>query len=678
MAVTLFDAQGRPTRDPSKAVRKELRNPGLFIPTSLPGEGELFLLGGSNDPKPALAVRQGGGFTILGAAPGKGQADVGGALSALGIDRSKLSRFSTDIGGGERGADQGLIKAGEQFDPEFFRQFNKFAAPQQLSRTEDPEAIAASLDPSSPENVAARAAAAQRFGQPGGTVQAAGFDTSAPADSVFTEPVINFKEGLSQEQQDSITNLLKSNRAFTETDARNYAFAIGESNFQQFIGKKGENFPRQAPDGSESGMATLTSPNGSQKTVVRVGSQQASDLLSSGWTLGTSETATFIDSTALEDVEEIKTDGINDDKFDTPPPESALGVSEETIKQIDEDLQADTEATRKEDELGSDLMTLLGQLEGKEEFRQQQLDQEFIEENKKNLQKIRNELKIKTAAYQKRLAEIDATPMTLLRQGGAMAAATRVQQADIMFLNSMAQTYMDNISFARELAQDAVDAKYDPILEQIDIKKQQFELISDIADKDQKRYTTALNIALDRQAEEAANAKAQEQAINDIVLSYIDASIKAKKTPDSNVINQIRNAGSEGDAIEIFGTNAPIKAPSGPGPGPTGEEFTQAQLMDPFIQDLARKFDAGTISESSMSKTDFRKVQQILNQRKATAAAFPEADIFQDPVANFRFSDDAFVGVSDEDREKMEEYIEIRRSQGLSDGEIFIELGGEL
>jgi len=126
MAMIYYDAQGNPTTDLSKATRSVLANPdGTRIESSLPGEGQIFLIGGSNDPKPSLAVRQGGQLIYLGAAPGKGQSDVQGLVDYLGLDYNKLlkNRYSPDVS---------LKKGGEEYNFDYFKQFS--AAPaQQLS-----------------------------------------------------------------------------------------------------------------------------------------------------------------------------------------------------------------------------------------------------------------------------------------------------------------------------------------------------------------------------------------------------------------------------------------------------------------------------------------------------------------------------------------------------------------
>lgn len=157
MAIQLIDAQGNITTDISKAVTKQLRNPGLSVDTNLPGEGELFFFGGQ------LGVRQGGGIVDLAAAEGK-NVDIGSALATLGLNKEDIPQFSLDIlAGNVEGG--GLSLLGGQ-SAEFFKKFLPTTVTPGVSRTEDPAAIAASLDPNSPENVQARADAAARLGQP--------------------------------------------------------------------------------------------------------------------------------------------------------------------------------------------------------------------------------------------------------------------------------------------------------------------------------------------------------------------------------------------------------------------------------------------------------------------------------------------------------------------------------
>ncbi len=61
--------------------------------------------------------------------------------------------------------------------------------------------------------------------------------TALPTTYTWTVP---FRSGLTDKQKDSITNLLtnrtNSNQVLNETDARNYAFAVGVTNWTRFVG----------------------------------------------------------------------------------------------------------------------------------------------------------------------------------------------------------------------------------------------------------------------------------------------------------------------------------------------------------------------------------------------------------------------------------------------------------
>jgi len=56
-------------------------------------------------------------------------------------------------------------------------------------------------------------------------------------------PTLNFGQNLNEQQRTSITNMLSSGRMLNETDARNLAYATGQSNnWQQFVGQSASNY----------------------------------------------------------------------------------------------------------------------------------------------------------------------------------------------------------------------------------------------------------------------------------------------------------------------------------------------------------------------------------------------------------------------------------------------------
>ena len=77
---------------------------------------------------------------------------------------------------------------------------------------------------------------------PPGTVLAAPTATTIPSATPkavisTTGLTINFRAGLTDKQKQGIIDLVNSGKLFLEADAKNYAYATGQSNWQQFVGK---------------------------------------------------------------------------------------------------------------------------------------------------------------------------------------------------------------------------------------------------------------------------------------------------------------------------------------------------------------------------------------------------------------------------------------------------------
>lgn len=68
------------------------------------------------------------------------------------------------------------------------------------------------------------------------TTPQAGQAPVTPQTPLTAPPKINFRGGLNEGQKQNIRNLMLRTTPLNETDARNYAYATGESNWQKFIG----------------------------------------------------------------------------------------------------------------------------------------------------------------------------------------------------------------------------------------------------------------------------------------------------------------------------------------------------------------------------------------------------------------------------------------------------------
>jgi len=259
-----------------------------------------------------------------------------------------------------------------------------------------------------------------------------------------------------------------------------------------------------------------------------------------------------INGNLLTDEKEIDTSGIQKGIYSTTPTNSTIASSQATSKSINDYLNLikmpETATSKEASDLQNQISQLLGETTGQTQMLAAEEEKLGVNKMVEGLNSINNEIQIKTAALEKRLAEIQATPMTQLRQTGAESAARRVAQADIMFLQASAQAAMNNISFAKQTAQAAVDVKYNSILEQLKIKQAQLELIQPELNKEEKNYANALSLYLADQERQIDAQKETESQINNIVMEVIANNPAIAK---DRIIDQIKNAGSAIEATQI-------------------------------------------------------------------------------------------------------------------------------
>lgn len=259
-----------------------------------------------------------------------------------------------------------------------------------------------------------------------------------------------------------------------------------------------------------------------------------------------------IDSNLLKDTTTIDTSGIQSGIYTSEPAEAVFASSVETSKAIQDYINMltmpETQVSGEYSDLLNEVNQLMGESAGQTEMYNNKLNELGVTQMKANLTSINNEIAIRTATLQKRLAELGTSPMTASRLSGSEAAANRVYQSDIMFLQAQAQAAMNNIAFAQEQAQAAVDAKYNPILESLNIKTQQLSILEGQLDKEEERYIKALNLYLEQRQADIEEAKQKETNINNIVLEVITAN---PAISNDRIIDQIRGAGSAIEAAQI-------------------------------------------------------------------------------------------------------------------------------
>jgi len=382
-------------------------------------------------------------------------------------------------------------------------------------------------------------------------------------------------------------------------------------------GVRPEDFAKfiSAPDGQGNLFftqpATLTNTNTGEKKVVATGSQEASRLLSSGnYKLGSINVtpSTVITGTDLVDEANIEIAGLSDGEYPTESIESTIASSSALGQSVSSYLSLlkgnVTETTKEANSLTDSINELLGETAGQAEALANEEERLGIRDLEEKLTNKVNEINIRTAALQQNLTEEELRPQTLGRLQGRQAMMRKQAQADIMFLQSEAQALMNNISFAKDTAQKAVEAKYNPILEELNIKLQQLELIQPELDKEEAQYASAVKFALQDQQNAVVEKKNVESQIQGVKIDAINAGIT-----DADILSQIGKAETVNEALQIFGTNIPqeIVTTSGGGGGGlsggstvTGTDGIVAgesgQLLDPEVSGYIDLVNQGRVT----------------------------------------------------------------------------------
>jgi len=607
---TYYDKAGKEVSDISQASSSVFKNPSFGNVSAmenkfdLPGEGELFFWGGSNGNvlDQQLGIRRGGKVEQFNPAAGSGGATSRRAkanlLKSLGLSAEGIKRYSIDIVGqgglssmssikdqSDYGPRKGFglisneeiqrkLKSGNQSIIDQWKNLynttgaspgtgdvgislsggegsNVGLAPENLVNI---ETQAGRMSTVSPERKAELAF--QNQWQDPATGQPSPAGVGMPQAQQTAQAPISFKEGLDDTQKEGITNLSnKPADQWTQTDKDNWNYATN-----------GSPMPGQVQQ------ATLTSPTG-EKKVVDVGSNEASQLLSSGWSLGDQVDTSSVGTTLLEDEEDI--DIAKSIGTTTPHlSDTTVASAKSTISSIDAAIQKNfdmlyggtSELSKAVEQLMAGAVTDAGDLTGRGEM-------QIVEEQKRQIEEKNAALATKNTALKAKVAEIDALtssynlesqreegrPQTLSRLQGSQAqqykmymAQKNMLSAEAGYLQAEMLGMQGEVKSAQDAANRAVDLEFADRESAYTAKVNQLNILIPYLEKQETKYANAVKQTLEQQQQATADAKAKKKDIIGIMGDYITAG-----GTDSSVFDQILGAESVGEAMKILGTNMP-------------------------------------------------------------------------------------------------------------------------
>ncbi len=249
----------------------------------------------------------------------------------------------------------------------------------------------------------------------------------------------------------------------------------------------------------------------------------------------------------------------------TPPPNpgSSTYATPNLADQILKDTAVtDTATQTKASDLSTKISDLLPSLLGQSTALVTEQKNAGLPDLKQNLQNINNQILTKQAELQKSDTQLIAdsraaeTRDTLLpfaqsaqaKLAGDAAIMRALKTSEIGVLNAQALAAQGNIQLAQETAQQAVDAKYAPIKEQIANYQAQLTALAPILTKDEKKQADAQQLKVDL-AKKQLDQKVQSD--KDIANIQLEA---AKNGASQDLLSTIGKATSVGDAIKAAGS----------------------------------------------------------------------------------------------------------------------------
>jgi hypothetical protein len=296
---------------------------------------------------------------------------------------------------------------------------------------------------------------------------------------------------------------------------------------------------------------------------------------------------------------------------------------------------ASTESSKQYDELSTKLTEIMGSLGNEGADLQAAMDAQGVGAN---FDKVKS-LNLDAARLKGELDKFDAESVALnaqienqtIPQAIIVGQQAELQKqrditklakaAELSATLALSQAYQGNADMGMQLAQKAVDMKYQPLLNQIDVLKTQLGFAKDKMTREDSARANIIGNLLDIKKSELATEKDQQSAIQNMAIQA------ATNGAPISVVNAIRNAADPvSAAVAGAGFINPKKTtPTGAGTGTGGRKgtgktvFTQTQLNQGAANSGIPIAQFANLSDDSKNYyiNSFSKFNSILNDIRA-------------------------------------------------------------
>lgn len=320
---------------------------------------------------------------------------------------------------------------------------------------------------------------------------------------------ITYKTGLTDVQKQGIESLVSSGRTFNETDAKNYAYATGAGDYNQFLGK-----------------------TGSQITIP---ASVSADSMTTGSTFKTVPGVNPADPTPyVQSLADATSQAQKD--FQALQKSSAESSGVNTLT---------TERTG----LTGRLQDALSKLTGKGTALQTAEADLGVPQDLSRLKELNLQMTNLTNEYNKRIASIPGQGIGLTNQavGQLTDREKRMAAVEIGGLAAVQSALQGNIALSQQQADRTVQMQFEPIEQEIKNLQIQLDLNYDNLSRAEKKQADELSFVLQERQAQVDQAKEDRLSIINM------ASEAAQQGADTVTLNKILKAGTIEDALAIAG-----------------------------------------------------------------------------------------------------------------------------
>jgi hypothetical protein len=427
-----------------------------------------------------------------------------------------------------------------------------------------------------------------------------------------------------------------------------------------------------------------------QKKVVVVGSPDANNLLSTGWSLNQQPDTSKIGGGTLSPTTPIDI-GTGTGAGSTSSADAFVGGMGETVKTTEDLIKyyQGLLAPQGESDLSKQVSQLLGEAQTAAAGLTGQGAAQLAAEEAQGIQAKTQNITDKNTLLKTKLAEIDALtksyelanqseegrPQTLSRlqgaqaqnyklflaQKNALASEAGIIQAEILGLQGELEASQKAANRAVDLAYADKEAFYNSKINLLNILQPQLE-------KEEAKYAQALELALNQQATALAEQKQNKKDIQGVKLQAISAGIT-----DANVLNQISSATSYDQALQILGTNMPkevVKTTSGDGGG--GYDYpvstpgapVATKTFEQFIDEKENQLGM-SIANPEKYRAEYESSQIVPTAKAKTANISNYSFVVQQVIKGNMSINDALTGGTAGERKQYQNELADAESKGL-------------